>query len=356
MVLVHGSIYVCKMQRTKSFIALFEDKQSKVAKWAEKFKVPPKTAQHALAIDPTGNGEFLQWIIRQIAKKDIQPPEDNEIVKGSLTKFHKLKKTPRFHGEKDILQYSLAGDLHEVIDEYSGVVGKKEEVRIGEEEGIKHIGNKMGVNESLDLYLVTTKEAAAKFFRDTLWCVRDPKYFLKYKPNRYFFFTMNGEPHMLYHPERKEWKDPMNRQMSDPTAAALIGQFKLPKVFAIALYTEPESFFLKSPELAFRYFQAKGNFKAGEPLIAQNPTYAFLYSVNTGRPFPAGEKAIASEPSVAFRYAKEVLEGPFPSGEEVIARNIPRRYVGFLASKGMKPHNGSLFNGVNNAKSEDGDW
>lgn len=154
--------------------------------------------------DPTGDrAVYTQWIIKQYINDNFKGDEDIEKFRDTLSKLIKLTKSKRMP-QSDINQYSTYGDLVSSIDDVlknlGGYTSKGEEDRIKTEEGIKHIDSE----GDFDLYIVDTPEAAAKYFRHTQWCVKDPSFFYNYAKRGgkdFYFITKNKEPFMLVHPE-----------------------------------------------------------------------------------------------------------------------------------------------------------
>lgn len=58
----------------------------------------------------------------------------------------------------------------------------------------------------------------------------------------------------------------------------------------------------------------KGPFPAGEPIIARSAEYSYLYALFIlKKPFPAGEPIIARSAEYSYLYALDVLKDPNPS-------------------------------------------
>ena len=154
--------------------------------------------------DPTGDrAVYTQWIIKQYINDNFKGEEDIDKFRDILSKLIKLTKSKRM-SQSDINQYQTYGDLvssiNDVLKNLGGYTSKGEEGRIKTEEGIKHIDSE----GNFDLYIVNTPEAAAKYFRHTQWCVKDPSYFDNYAKRGgkdFYFITKNKEPFMLVHPE-----------------------------------------------------------------------------------------------------------------------------------------------------------
>jgi hypothetical protein len=151
--------------------------------------------------DPSPNSQYITWILRMLKNGVIRGEEDSEKVKERLGQFTVLKNKPQFPQDKrDINSYKTYGDLAETIDEFLNIKTKNEIIKISTSQGIRLLNStNQDENVGYSLYLVTTQEAASKYFRHTEWCVKDPKFFNQYKPPNYFFIRKDGNPHVLIH-------------------------------------------------------------------------------------------------------------------------------------------------------------
>ena len=151
--------------------------------------------------DPTGDkAVYTQWIVKQYLNGNFKGEEDIEKFKDTLNKFTKLKNSKKIE-PTDLNQYNSYGDLSskvkEILDSTGGYTSNREEETTKEREGIKFIDGQNGI----ELYVVDTPEAASKNFRNTEWCVKDPKWFNQYAkddPN-FYYFTKGEEPFLLLH-------------------------------------------------------------------------------------------------------------------------------------------------------------
>lgn len=81
---------------------------------------------------------------------------------------------------------------------------------------------------------------------------------------------------------------------------------------------------VQSPRYSYRYALNVGNkFTEGEPAIATDAQYSFLYAHGVLLPldvrgFPLGEPEIATDPWFSYLYAVHVLKDRFPEGEPTI--------------------------------------
>lgn len=168
-------------------------------------------------MDPTPGADFATWIIRMRINKSIRGDEDFDKVKERLEQFTKLKRTPRFTAPKDINQYKTFSDLAKTIDQFANVKSKGEEARVAVEQGV----TKLGERDGFICYLVTTPEAAAKLFRETDWCVKDPKYFKNYADdgdkNFYFIWHTDKTKWALAHFDSDQLRDSHDGIMFDIT-------------------------------------------------------------------------------------------------------------------------------------------
>lgn len=151
--------------------------------------------------DPTGQyAVYTQWIIKQYLRGNFKGEEDVDKFKDTLDKFTKLKNSNSIK-EADINQYDsygiLAKNVKEVLDSTGGYTSNREEETSKATEGIKLL-DKEG---DIELYLVNTPEAASKEFRNTSWCVKDPRWFKNYADEdaNFYYFKKAGEPYLLLH-------------------------------------------------------------------------------------------------------------------------------------------------------------
>ena len=166
----------------------------------------------AETFDPSKNASYITWILRMLKKGVLAGEEDGQKVKDRLTQLEELKRKPQFPKDKrDINSYKTYGDLAETLDEFAGVKTKGEMKRGAMEEGIQFVDSSTGKEGSgISLYIVTTEEAGAKYFRETEWCVKDPRYFNQYNPP-YYFFTKDGQPKTLLHLDSNQCMDVRDR-------------------------------------------------------------------------------------------------------------------------------------------------
>lgn len=169
----------------------------------------------ANTFDPTENGTYLAWILRMLKRKVLAGEEDGPKVKERLTQFGELKKKPQFPKEKrDINSFQNYEDLAETIDQSLGIQTKGEKKRRAREEGIQFIDSSEGEEgKGVSLYIVTGEEAGAKHFRNTKWCVKDPRHFNgSHSSPPYYYFTYDDEPYTLVHLASRQCMDVNNRE------------------------------------------------------------------------------------------------------------------------------------------------
>lgn len=154
--------------------------------------------------DPTPSAEYITWILRLLKNGNIRGLEDAPKIFERLAQFTLLKRTGRFTGERDINHYKTFAQLAQTLDEFEGIQSKGAEERTKEEKGVKLIKD----NGQFKLWVVTTPEAAAKLFRRTEWCVKDPKFFNQYKTDKNFYYIeKDGKPAYLAHFGSNQLKD-----------------------------------------------------------------------------------------------------------------------------------------------------
>lgn len=188
-----------------------ESKKPYLLKDLEKSKFDEKDYDQIIDIcndmDPTGKkAVYTQWILRHHVLNE-EPISGYDSI-DYLQKFTDLKNSKKLqNADADINQYKSFADLKEkvdqVLEETGGYTSKRNEEKTKAEEGIK----KLDQDGDLELYLVNTPEAAAHEFRDTEWCVKDPKFFEQYAETdkNFYYFKKGGQPYLLVH--RQDYKD-----------------------------------------------------------------------------------------------------------------------------------------------------
>jgi len=167
--------------------------QARLDLLSRQFGCTPEYIASVEGVDPSG-GKYLVWMLKLLKAEIIRFPEDEAKVKERLTQFLTLSRKPAWSGEKDLMKYPTYGDLVRIIDQNRGVKTKKEVVRDAQEAGME-LMHEHGPDR---IYRVTTPEATAKHFRDTEWCVKDPKFFKQYGPP-FYYLTRDSEPLLLMH-------------------------------------------------------------------------------------------------------------------------------------------------------------
>ena len=212
-----------------------ESKKPYLLKDLEKSKFGKKDYDQIIDIcndmDPTGKrAVFTQWILRRHAL-------DGEKFSGVessdyLQKFLELKKSKKLqNADADINHYKSFADLKakvdQVLEETGGYTSKRKEEKSNTEEGIQKIDQ----DGDIELYVVNTPEAAAKEFRNTEWCVKDPKFFNQYAETdkNFYYFKKDGEPYILLHASDFKYKDDSNVYSDvDLSVAKLMVKHNLP--------------------------------------------------------------------------------------------------------------------------------
>lgn len=310
----------------------------------------------AASMDPTPGGKYMEWILRQIERGDIRlGGEDDAKTKESLERFMALSKKGRFTGSHNILEYKTWGDLAEVLAANAEVKGKAEEVRHKSAEGTRLLAK----HGSLELYEVSTVEAATTLFKGTSWCVKDPRFSENTTylggGNNFLYVEKSGAQYALVHPASGQAKDTFDRGIKDSVAKELAPLFEehysmlKPKgeIEVLYLMAAPESMRAKDPELGYYYALkiVKGKFPEAEPVIAKSTRFGYLYAEKVlKKPWPEAEAAIAKDATYAYNYAKSLLVAPFPAGEAAIAQEPQSAYwywFNILLAKKTKPKSGA---------------
>lgn len=173
---------------------LCEASEAKIAALARRYGLDPEAVRGISAADPAG-GPYTEWLVRQVRSGGYRFPEDADKAREQLAWFHGAKGKSTYAGERDVNRLDAAG-LYRLSREHGGTVGRKEQVRISADEGAKPVCAANGV----ELWRITTPEAATRIARGTNWCIVDPKFFHQYGPP--FFLLLDaatGEKLALFH-------------------------------------------------------------------------------------------------------------------------------------------------------------
>ena len=212
-----------------------ESKKPYLLKDLEKSKFDKEDYDRVIEIcndmDPTGKkAVYTQWILRHHVLNE-EPISGYDSI-DYLQKFTDLKKSKKLqNADADINHYKSFADLKakvdQVLEETGGYTSKRKEEKSNTEEGIQKIDQ----DGDIELYVVNTQEAAAKEFRNTEWCVKDPKFFNQYAETdkNFYYFKKDGEPYILLHASDFKYKDDSNVYSDvDLSVAKLMVKHNLP--------------------------------------------------------------------------------------------------------------------------------
>jgi len=158
-------------------------------------RIAPVAAEDAIQYiakraDPTyPTAKYITWILQMIKGGSIRGEEDYDKTKSRLVQFERLKRIPNYIGSRDINQYKTYGELAHAINANLSVKSKGEQIRTAEMAGVDWIAEQ----GDWTMYLVNTPEAASKLFRETDWCIKDPKWFNQYKDKNFYYITQKQQ-------------------------------------------------------------------------------------------------------------------------------------------------------------------
>jgi hypothetical protein len=166
---------------------LLEDIQAKLTR--DYPDQPPEVIQQAIQTDPTG-GSYAAWILNGIRNQSIIVPEDLPKTNNLLQRFHRLKASPTFQGDKNIFSYREYSDLAKAVGQKMSK-GQRTEVRTVEGAKIvSQVGN-------LKLISLETPEASTAWSEGTEWCIHDPRAYALHKHlGRVMVVAKNDRPYV----------------------------------------------------------------------------------------------------------------------------------------------------------------
>ena len=279
------------------------------------------------ACDPTEDGKYATWIIKQLRTEGIRLPEDQSKVFESLWKFTDLKKKPNFQGQKDINQIPTYGDLVLILEQNTGIKTKGEEYREDLSGGQEVIWDQNGFK----VVKVTNAVAASKLAKGTKWCVSVENMAESYiKKGPLYFIYKENQPFALGHIESGQLMNVWDSPLSDEASKELVKNVSMdifpsiPDKWRNVFKELPVETKMKNPRWALNFALQviKGRWPEAEPYIMQDPHSALGYaqSIIQDR-WPEAEPYILQNRDDAFIYAKYVIQGRWPEYEETMGDN-----------------------------------
>ena len=301
--------------------------EEKIPVLSKKYNVSEEDIRDLANSDPTNNKAYLEWIIRH--RGELRDPQHTQDV---LKVFEKAKKS-RFPISKDINSYKSLQDLESSLQSYSQseqeYKPKKEQTRDAIREGQEVLHNK----PPYKVIRVSTSEAAARLFRGTEWCIKDPKWYNIENVGGFYYVEKDNKPYVLVQEESNQFKDVNDKEISDT--------IKFEEI--IPLLNVALGLGLKRPELFSKYtmmdyVRIHGRDKKIEEIFKQDPFWVWWYAVNIikGRWYEA-EDTIKQDPEWAFNYIYDIIQGPWVEGEEAIKKDPKwyEKYQSFLRVQKM---------------------
>lgn len=310
-----------------------------------KHGIPEGEIRAMARFDPTGTNKFLGWIVEQVAGGELSLPRDGSAVMAVLNDFRRKGKST---GIPDIGKWIFT----ELKDKLLATESKGETTR-----AMVAGGQRVVLDMShWKVIEITTAAAADKLCRPE-WCIKDPKYWMKYGcgPTAPAYLVMRGGrkyacivPH-CGQMKNTDGRTPKPNKAFKNLLGKLVPQMTVDwtndftffehiarppeeieeskrnaRDFIKACWPGGPNTFVNDQEWAYKYarFVLDARWQAGEPAIASDPRFAYEYAsyVVKGR-WPEGEVAIASDPELAFWYATDTVNGRWPLGEPAIAND-----------------------------------
>jgi hypothetical protein len=164
--------------------------------------------------DPTGDkGDYAFWIGRLLAKSMIRFPEDIDKVKEKLQLYIKVKDKAT-DVNKDIMVYKTYSELVETLEKYKEKENIPESKREIEKRMINEGQKIIYQDATYTLMQLSNPESCSVLFRDTEWCVKDPRFSKEYlKQADLYYFIKNNKPYALFHLPSKQWYDKYDRPL-----------------------------------------------------------------------------------------------------------------------------------------------
>jgi len=150
---------------------------------ASKYHLPPHGVDTLSLVDPSQNGEYLEWLCRE-TRKAMDDPEGRSSLAGTmkrddikimLERYAMLKRSANFTGEKDIMKLGLS-DLKEIYDTATRAdLSKNEQGRELIREKDKYLRDgcePLAKTRGYSFYRCTTPEALVLMSTGSHWCTQ----------------------------------------------------------------------------------------------------------------------------------------------------------------------------------------
>ncbi|MBD3405036.1 MAG: hypothetical protein GF411_02735 [Candidatus Lokiarchaeota archaeon] len=141
---------------------------------------PEEYIRSIAEFDPTPNGTYMPYIVKQVSQDKLKLPEDGKRIHDALKYFHANKNKSGWEGHKDVHQYDKWRDLEDTVEKHEPVKSRSEKIKDIKSEGARVIvdvelpvkGGKRNLHyKAIE---ITTPEAACTYGRGSRWCTTDP--------------------------------------------------------------------------------------------------------------------------------------------------------------------------------------
>jgi 8-oxo-dGTP pyrophosphatase MutT (NUDIX family) len=199
----------------KEFLKTARPTEQKIELMKRQYKLTPEQIEQVIATDPSPNQtDYVAWIAKGIANKTIKLPEDQAKIKQQLTTFMKLKRSPKFTGNKDIQSYTPATLFQTLEESAKDTFSEKEKERMDVQEGAELIINQ-GDFKVYKIPQVPTQwadptpvKALCSLSGGTNWCTAQDHYgrdYLAMGPSYVMFYK--GSAYAQLHPASDQFMD-----------------------------------------------------------------------------------------------------------------------------------------------------
>jgi hypothetical protein len=178
---------------------------------------------YLVKMDPTKDGIYLMWLVKQSKNYEFDVKEDVEVVKGVLEFFDTNKKRGMWKESKDINAFRYA-DLIQLRKKYEGMDLKgHNEIEVHKESELIYQDNTYAVIRSKE------PEAVMKYTKGTSLCTAFEKQARKYLQKGYIYLIFkNGKKYLQFDIPSGQVKDMENtdrRKQVEPELEKIINDF-----------------------------------------------------------------------------------------------------------------------------------
>jgi hypothetical protein len=120
-----GTVNESRKTYSELFRILNEASDKKLEFISTRYQIKGARLKHLRDMDPT-DSDYLPWLAKHTQAGNIRLPEDKFKIGQQIQAFHRLKKSPKYTGQKDINQIRHPSKLYDLLDKHRHQRSEKE--------------------------------------------------------------------------------------------------------------------------------------------------------------------------------------------------------------------------------------